>query len=114
MTTDLVVTEKAQRPARMDGTCFYCAQPIGAEHKPGCVLVRKQVRLRMIVDYDVSVPAHWTPETIEMARNGGSSWCLDNAIAELQELAEGPHGCLCDHAKFEYLADVSGPILSEE
>lgn len=112
--TGLLVTAKAQRPARIDGTCFYCRQAIGAQHKLGCVLVRKQVRVRMTVEYDVSVPAHWTSETIESARNGGSSWCLDNAIAELQELADGPDGCLCEHAKFEYLADASGPTLSEE
>ena len=50
------VTAAAQRPARMDGTCFYCRQAIGEAHKPDCVLIVKKVRVRMTVEYDIEVP----------------------------------------------------------
>lgn len=105
------VTEKAQRPARMNGACFYCQQKIGHAHKQDCVLIKKRVRVRMIVEYEIDVPAHWDAQHVEFHRNEGS-WCADNAISELEEIQERD-GCLCHAARFEYLADTSGPELDE-
>lgn len=97
----------------MDGTCFYCRQRVGKEHKPDCVLIVKKVRVRMTVEYDVTVPADWDADMVEFHRND-SSWCKDNAIEELRALAESDAGCLCQHTEFEYIGDVGGPMLSEE
>ena len=105
-----IVTEKAQRPADMNGHCFYCQQPIGSAHEDDCVLVKKRVKVRMTVEYEVEVPARWDKEQIEFHRNEGS-WCSDNALAELEEL-EGD-GCLCPITEFEYLGGDSEPFLGE-
>ncbi|QEE24483.1 hypothetical protein CS053_08210 [Rhodanobacter glycinis] len=105
------VTEKAQRPARMDGKCFYCQQAIGATHKDDCVLVSKKVVVRMIVEYEVEVPQEWNAAQVEFHRNAGS-WCSNNAMRELEELQEA-QGCLCHAARFEYVKDASEPYLSE-
>lgn len=104
-----IVTEKAQRPAKMDGTCFYCGVKIRGTHKPDCVLIKKNVRIRLTVEYDVSVPAFWDENQIEFHRNDGS-WCADNCLDELRSL----DGCLCNHAHFEHIADTKDkPYLSE-
>ncbi|ENZ77978.1 MULTISPECIES: hypothetical protein [Ralstonia] len=112
MTSVFTVTEQAQRPARMDGTCFYCKQPIGSAHRSDCVLIVKSVRVRLTVEYEVLVPADSTPEMVEFHRNR-SSWCANNTIEELQALANNPNGCLCDHAKFEFVAEAGEPTLRE-
>ena len=106
-----IVTEKAQRPARMDGACFYCQQKIGEAHKADCVLVRKKVSVRMIVEYEIDVPAHWDANSVHSHRNRGS-WCSDNALNELEAIKERD-GCLCHTVRFECLADASGPQLEE-
>lgn len=107
-----LVTEAAQRPLGMDGTCFYCRQPIGAEHKDDCVLIKKTVKVRLTIEYDVDVPSHWDAHSVEFHRNG-SGWCADNLVRELQNLAER-EGCLCSVAHFDYLADTSGLTLEEQ
>lgn len=105
-----VVTEKAQRPANMNGKCFYCHQKIGDKHKVDCVLVKKKVKVKMKleVEYEVEVPADWDKDQIEFHRNEGS-WCANNALEELENL----EGCLCDDAEFEYMEDTSTPFLGE-
>lgn len=106
-----LVSPLAMRPASDKKQCFYCQQPIGAEHKDDCVLLRKKVKVRMTVEYEVSVPAHWQKSDVEFHRNDGS-WCADNALDELKKLSES-EGCLCHAASFEYLGDASGPYLDE-
>ncbi len=105
------VTAAAMRPASSKQECFYCHQPIGTEHDPTCVTINKRVKLRMVVEYEVEVPASWSRSDIEFHRNKGS-WCCDNALQELEAEADRL-GCLCGVAKFEYLSDVSGPHLCE-
>lgn len=105
-----IVTEKAQRPASMNGTCFYCKQPIGAEHLHDCVLIERKVLVRAVIEYEIAVPADWTAEQIEFHRNDGS-WCADNMIPELEALTESE--CLCDKVLFTYLGDTSRPYLEE-
>ena len=95
-----IVTEKAQRPADMNGCCFYCQQPIGQPHKPDCVLISKTVKVRAIIEYKISVPSDWDEHAIEFHRNE-SSWCADNMIRELEELRKGEGGCLCNYVEFE-------------
>ena len=109
--SDFVVTYAAMRPARMDGTCSYCDQPVGATHLDDCVLIKKRVVIRATIVYEVDEPNFWNKDDIERHRNA-SSWCASNAADEISRYAD-EIGCLCGHAKFEYLADVSGPFLKE-
>lgn len=106
-----LVTPLSMRPASKEERCFYCLQDIGSNHKEDCVLLKKRVKIRMIVEYEVSVPNHWDKDMIEFHRND-AIWCADNALDELQEAAE-INGCLCGIAKFEYVEDTSGEFLKE-
>jgi hypothetical protein len=36
-----IVKPEDGRPARPDGTCFYCGEPIGGKHKYDCVIPQK-------------------------------------------------------------------------
>jgi len=85
------VTKKAQRPADMNGKCFYCQQPIGSYHK--------------------NVPVDWSREMIEFHRNDGT-WCSDNLVKELQEIIT-TDTCLCPLTNFEYLETTGEPKLKE-
>lgn len=107
-----VVTEKAMRPASDKRRCFYCQQEIGAEHKDDCVLINRKVRIRMTVEYDIEVPAHWDANQIEFHRNEGS-WCADNALKELED-AFGENGCMCGAAKFEFVGETDGVKYLDE
>jgi hypothetical protein len=107
----MLVTRKAMRPASDREECFYCLQPIGAAHKPDCVLIEKKVLVRMTVEYEISVPSCWSKEDIEFHRNEGT-WCAGNIIEELQELA-GESECLCNCTRFTYLGGDSKPFLAE-
>jgi len=107
-----IVTEKAQRPARMDGTCFYCSSKIGEAHKNDCILIQKTVKVRAVIDYEIQVPADWGKYQIEFHRNE-SSWCADNALEEMKAYGEA-HGCLCGHIKYECLSDDGEAFLSED
>ena len=99
------VTEKAQRPARMDGKCFYCDQPIGDDHVWNCVLIKRKITIRMTVEYKVSAPAHWGPDKVEQHRNCGT-WCADNALKELPT-------CLCGIAQFKVIKMEKKSFLEE-
>ena len=106
-----IVSPLAMRPASTLQECFYCHEPIGGQHKPECVLLKKRVKVRMIAEYEIDVPNHWNKHNIEFHRNEGS-WCADNAIEELEALAKA-HGCLCGVMRFEYIEDTSGEMLEE-
>lgn len=106
-----IVTEKAMRPASDKVQCFYCQQAVGLAHKPTCVLVRKKARARMVVEYEIVVPHSWDQHDIEFHRNEGS-WCSDNAIDELQALAES-EGCLCNRMEFEVVGMAAEAYLDE-
>ena len=109
-----IVTEKAERPLGKPGRCFYCHREIGEPHEETCTLVRKKVLVRLTVDYEVVVAAGSTKEEVEFHRND-SSWCMSNAINELQELfGDKGKDCLCPHATFEWLGNESEPYLDED
>lgn len=110
--SDFIVTAAAQRPRRMDGTCFYCGQAIGAPHEPDCVLIHKQVKVRMTIELEMWMPADWDAEMTEFHLNE-SSWCKSNILQRLEAL-ESEHGCLC-HApiEFKHVEDLGEPYLSE-
>lgn len=101
------------RPASNVCQCFYCKQPLGAEHKPDCVLIKKRVIVRVTIDYEIEVPADWDKSMVEFHRNEGS-WCADNMIEELQALTA--ERCLCNRAHFEFVGDAPRgvPFLKED
>lgn len=112
-----LVTPAAMRPGSSEERCFYCHQPIGAFHGPKCVLVKKRTTVRMTVEYEVEVPAHWDQHMVEFHRNDGT-WCASNAVEELRVLVEkleedGGGGCLCNQTHFHYLGGDSEPFLCE-
>ena len=86
------VLPDAERPARMDGTCFYCREPVGGHHRYECVLNNRPVRIRMTFEWDAVHPISSTKEQIEFGYNEGT-WCADNIYAVLE--AAGRPGCLC-------------------
>lgn len=107
------VKRSDERPARQDGTCFYCREPMGGQHKPECVIVAKSVVLQMTIDVIVDVPRHWDASTIEF-KYEGSSWCADNLLRELGEWAdrddrdgESELVCSCSVARFTLLRDAT-------
>lgn len=106
------VTESSMRPASDKRECFYCRRPIGESHADDCVLVLRRVKVRMIVDYEIEVPAHWDQYMIEFHRND-SSWCASSAIDELQAIHEAEN-CICNHTSFEYLGETDGKRLLKE
>lgn len=119
--TDLVRPED-ERPARRDGTCFYCSQPLGTKHRPECVIVSKTVVVRVQVDVVIDVPASWSLEMVEFARNEGS-WCADNILRDLGTWIEKENrncGCACNATEIRFLRDAAQedheqlPLLVEE
>lgn len=110
--TAFIVTPAAARPAGRPDRCFYCHRPVGDTHdEDKCALVKRKVRVRMTVEYDIDAPVHWDQAQIEFHRNDGS-WCADNALDELAAQSERA-GCLCPHTRFEYVREMGEPFLRE-
>ena len=107
----LLVTAASERPARPDGTCFYCARPIGTPHQPDCVLVKKRVLVDVTVRYAIEVAACEAAADIEKRRNEGT-WCGSNVMLELARLQSGGE-CLCGKVTTRIIGDVSEPYLDE-
>jgi hypothetical protein len=66
--------------------------------------IRKTVKVRAIIEYDVNVPAHFTKDDIEFQRNE-SSWCNGNLISELKNLEDEDY-CLCHFTRFEVIDGI--------
>ena len=111
MSNKFLVSKNAMRPASSLPECFYCGTAIGGYHKDDCVLIRKKVLVRAIVEYEVDVPAFWESPDVESHRND-SSWCASNMIKELEKL-DDDEGCLCSFVRYEYIKDVQGVYLDE-
>jgi hypothetical protein len=107
-----LVKDEDVRPARQDGTCFYCRQALGEPHKEECVIWTKKVRVRVTLEYEIEVPRSWTKENIEFHRNEGT-WCADNMVQELENWMgtggsyeeEGYRPCMCGTTHFEVVED---------
>ena len=117
-----LVRECDMRPATPARECFYCKQDIGQPHLPKCVLIKKKVRMRAIIEYEVDMPNDWDKDQIEFHRNDGS-WCADNFVEELIRIRdenESEGCCMCEgcsprtSARFEYIEDESGPFLEPD
>lgn len=111
--TQFKVTRDSMRPASEgEECCFYCAEPLGSNHLSTCVLVRKKVKVRFSIEYEVAVPSFWSGADVDFHRND-SSWCKSNVIEELRDMIHSGDDCLCYKSLFEYLSDVGEPFLEE-
>lgn len=106
-----IVTSLAKRPASNAERCFYCHEAIGDHHLEDCVLVIKKVLVRVVVEYEMDMPANWDKNQVEFRLNE-SSYCASNLLDDLKEF-EKENGCLCAFVHYEYLRDVGEPYLEE-
>jgi len=113
MPEKFIVTEKAQRPAKMDGRCFYCDKKIGEEHDSKCVLIKKRIKVRAVIEYQTEMPARWGKREFESHRNDGG-WCGSNIIGDLEMHKEkyAKH-CMCGDVECQYIKTMSEPFLEE-
>ncbi len=107
--TNWEVTEAAVRPARPDGTCFYCNQAIGLQHKESCVFRVRTIVLRVEVEIVVPIPESFSEEDINFKYNEGSS-CSDNVIRDIMETQERRDkigNCMCSFTKCSYVREAT-------
>lgn len=94
------------RPARPDGTCFYCSKPLGSEHQEGCVIRTKTVVVDVTFRIVREVPEDWEPSMIEFHMNESSS-CADNLFADIDAVADRDDGCLCGQTEAKFIRDAT-------
>lgn len=92
-------------PAGKPDTCFYCGAKIGTEHKKGCVLRRRTIKVQMTLEFVEDVPEDWEEDDINFHYNE-SSWCANNILNKLQYRTENV-GCLCDCVDFKYVGEAT-------
>ena len=104
--TNWPVADYGIRPAGKPDHCFYCKQPLGAQHAEGCVIRSRTVLVRTIVTHAIDVPENWDVSNIEFTE--GSS-CSDNLIRQLEmlsnRLSEKEH-CTCGLVRREYVREA--------
>ena len=99
-----IVTKDNVAPAREDGTCFYCMQPIGQKHKQECVSVHKKVLIELKINLEMEWPAGWDKAQVEYRMNE-HTYCMDNIIDQLQQKSQ-EDGCVCSIISAKYLNDI--------
>ncbi len=109
MSEEIVTTENGPRPAGKSDECFYCGEKVGAVHSDHCIIPRRFVVIREIIERVVSVPKSWEPYDIDFQRNDGS-WCADNIVDELRTLVDAApdNTCsLCPMYEAEYVREAT-------
>lgn len=102
-----IVTQKSERPARPDGTCFYCSRKIGESHKEDCVIRKRSVVIEFKIQVVTKEPEDWSPENIEFRYNEGT-WCADNLLDVLLHRRESdPDRCLCDFTEAKFIREAT-------
>jgi hypothetical protein len=90
--------------------CLYCQSALGGRHAVTCVVPQKTVRLRVTIEFDVTVPDSWTRHDVEFHRNESSS-CASNGWRDLRDAMReaGSRGakCFCGTAKYD-VVDMYG------
>ncbi len=97
----VVPNDDGIRPAGSPDRCFYCNAGMGEPHGRECAVVTKRVRVRYSFEIEIEVPHHWDEQMVLFHRND-SSWCADNALAELEAITNGDD-CLCNAFQCEYI-----------
>lgn len=101
-----VVRPKDERPARPDGTCFYCGKPIGDRHADDCVIPQKTCVVDFTIRLVTSEPAYWGEGDIEFHYNG-SSWCADNLLGYLEEFQNNTGRCMCSLMDAKFIREAT-------
>lgn len=92
-------------PADPPDKCVYCGQPIGVEHRADCVCRERTVVVELRAQFIQKIPECWDKEMFYFAQNE-SRWCLNNALYELDDLAEYA-GCLCPFGEISYIREAT-------
>lgn len=111
--TNKVTPENGPRPAGKPDECFYCAEPLGADHKPDCVCRLKVVMVEVTMTIPRLVPASWDAGMVDFHLND-SSWCADNIEGDLARYmaakgADAP--CMCGRFSGKFLRDADADDL---
>lgn len=101
-----IVHEGDARPAGKPDECFYCHQPIGMEHKTGCVIRSRTVVMEVTITLVREVPEHWDTDIIEFTWGQGT-WCADNIIETLEKITEDDDHCLCGQFDSRYVREAT-------
>lgn len=101
-----IVEDSDARPAGAPGECFYCRQPVGHEHKKGCVVRTRTVVMEVTITLVREVPEDWDTELIEFTWNEGS-WCASNIVDDLAKIAENDDRCLCGQFAARYVREAT-------
>lgn len=101
-----IVRPQDERPARPDGTCFYCREPIGELHKEDCVCRSKTCVVDFNIRMVVSVPELWDAEQINFHYNE-SSWCADSLLNLIEGRRKQVSACLCNITSAEFVRDAT-------
>ncbi len=116
----LVTPDHGPRPAGPPDQCFYCQQPLGAEHGAECVLRQKTVRLTLHIPVVVAVPEYWETDDIEFYY-GQSSHCLSSFVGKLARWEERhKNRCLCGTLRVTMDGEAAAtdhddfPVLAED
>ena len=106
---NLVTPENGPRPAGRPDQCFYCGQPVGAEHKEDCVCRVKVVMVQVTMTIPRVVPASWDADAVDFHLNE-SSWCANNIeddLARYKDAMGDDAPCMCGAFSGEYLRDAT-------
>ncbi len=104
-TTSFKVKPEDVRPARPDGTCFYCRTPLGEEHAKGCVIRDRTIVVDVTFRLVRKVPEDWDEHDINFHMND-SSWCASNILGEIESV-DLEDRCLCDRFSGTYVGEAS-------
>lgn len=106
------VLPEDERPARKDGTCFYCLQPIGQYHAYECVIPVKKVLVKYQFTLEEEVPVSWEERQIFFARNESSS-CASNTVDNLVKAYGGEKGgrCACGNLTAVEVTFLEGDLI---
>ena len=91
------VTEKSVLVCDDGLICSYCEQGLGSYHKKKCDHMCKNIKIREVVEYIITVPSTWKEDEVEV-------------YAEL----EGRRMGLFDYLELEKVIEVSQTYFSEE
>lgn len=93
------------RPARQDGTCFYCRVPLGGEHNKGCVIRTKTIVQDFTIRLVRRVPEDWDEHMADFHAND-SSWCASNIVQDIQSIDTDAR-CLCDRTTGKFVREAT-------
>lgn len=91
------VVDDDVRPARPDGTCFWCLAPLGQEHERGCAARRRTVIVEATLRWVESVSEDWMNEKI-----------ADYVATDLEGKPRHVHLAFADIIDHEAFAEVTG------